>query len=359
MTRMVQWLVIGILACGLLGCGKREAKVVKPSGVQESEVAIWVDQVGITSGQVQQEVIRLAPQPPTGLPPEELAKFQLRVLQQAVDNLVVRQLVKSEMERSDILISQADIEVAKEELQQTLGEGRSLVMLLAEANITLKELENNLRLDIFKNKVNQDKIDAAKAAVTEETAREYYDGHLEQFTKPEGRIVSHILVSVPADADEAIQAERRAKIDGIRKALVEGADFEALAREVSDCGSRVRGGDLGVVPRGREDKPFEDAVYSQNIGDIGEVVRSRVGFHIIRVTGEQASEVVPFEEVQSHIVAVLKSQAQQKITSDYLAELRERAIIKLDGPLAGSSKDAATEEPAVDEPTSVEEEAAP
>ena len=123
MTRMVQWLVIGILACGLLGCGKREAKVVKPSGVQESEVAIWVDQVGITSGQVQQEVIRLAPQPPTGLPPEELAKFQLRVLQQAVDNLVVRQLVKSEMERSDILISQADIEVAKEELQQTLGEG--------------------------------------------------------------------------------------------------------------------------------------------------------------------------------------------------------------------------------------------
>ena len=205
-------------------------------------------------------------------------------------------------------------------------------MLLAEANITLKELENNLRLDIFKNKVNQDKIDAAKAAVTEETAREYYDGHLEQFTKPEGRIVSHILVSVPADADEAIQAERRAKIDGIRKALVEGADFEALAREVSDCGSRVRGGELGVVPRGREDKPFEDAVYSQNMGDIGEVVRSRVGFHIIRVTGEQASEVVPFEEVQSHIVAVLKSQAQQKITSDYLAELRERAIIKLDGP---------------------------
>ena len=120
MTRMVQWLVIGILACGLLGCGKREAKVVKPSG--SGVGSGYLGGSGghhLRTGSARGDSFG-APAPDG--PSAGVGKVSTRVLQQAVDNLVVRQLVKAEMERSDILISQADIEVAKE-LQQTLGEG--------------------------------------------------------------------------------------------------------------------------------------------------------------------------------------------------------------------------------------------
>lgn len=337
MAQIIRW--IGILAVVLAaGCGKKEAQVVTPGMPKDTEVAVWVDEVGLTSGQIQREASRLFASVPKDLPQEQMQVAQLRVLQQAVDNLVVRQLVKSEMERSGVLISQEEIEKGKQDLEKGLGAGRTLTMLIAEANLPIEELENNLRLDLFKNKVLKDKLAAALGAVTEESAKAYYDGHAEEFTQPEGRLVSHILVRVPADADEATKTDRRAKAEGIRQALLEGADFEKLAGEVSDCISRSRGGALGVVPRGREAKAFEDAIYGQDIGAIGEVVESPVGYHVIKVTGEQQKEVVAFDLVKERLQIMLKSRAQQKVAADYIEELKNKATIKLDGPLAAAAE---------------------
>jgi peptidyl-prolyl cis-trans isomerase C len=333
MVQMMRW--IGVLALVLAaGCGKKEEQVVTPNPSMATEVAVWVDQVGITSGQIQKEASRLFLNVPKDVPPEQIPMIQMRVLQQAVDNLVVRQLVKGEMERSGVLISQDEVEKGKQDLQKGLGEGHSLAMLVAEANLPIEELEANLRLDLFKNKVLKDQLQAAIEAVTEAAVKTYYDENPKEFTEPEGRLASHILVRVPADADEAAKTDARAKAEGIRKALLEGADFEKLAGEVSDCASRSRGGALGVIPKGREAKSFEDAVYSQKIGELGEVVESPVGFHVIKATGEQAMKVVPFDKVKDRLSLVLKSQASQKVTADYITELKSKATIKLDGTLA-------------------------
>ena len=163
MAQIIRW--IGILAVVLAaGCGKKEAQVVTPGMPKDTEVAVWVDEVGLTSGQIQREASRLFANVPKDLPPDQMQVAQLRVLQQAVDNLVVRQLVKSEMERSGILISQEEIEKGKQDLEKGLGAGRTLTMLIAEANLPIEELENNLRLDLFKNKVLKDKLDALREA---------------------------------------------------------------------------------------------------------------------------------------------------------------------------------------------------
>ena len=339
MVQVTRW--IGMLVLVLAaGCGKKEAQVVTPKPALASEVAVWVDQVGITSGQIQKEASRLFMRVPKDIPPDQIPMVQMRVLQQAVDNLVVRQLVKAEMDRSGVLISQEEIDKGKQDLQEGLGEGHSLAMLIAEANLPLEELEDNLRLDLFKNKMLKDKQQAAVAAVTDESVKAYYDENPKEFTQPEGRLASHILVRVPSGADEATKTDARAKAEGIRKALLEGADFEKLAGEVSDCASRSRGGALGVIPKGREAKSFEDAVYGQKIGEIGEVVESPVGFHVIKVTGEQEMKVIPFDEVKDRLSIVLKTQASQKVTADYLAELKSKATIKLDGTLAKAVEEA-------------------
>jgi peptidyl-prolyl cis-trans isomerase C len=359
MNRTIRWMgVVGVLLA-LAGCGKKEAQVVKPRPLQDTEVAVWVDQVGITQGQIQREATRLFSHVPQDTPAERIPELQVRMLSQAVDNLVVRQLVKAEMERSGVLISQAELDQGKQDLEKGLGEGHSLAMLLAAANLSVEELEGNLRLDLFKNKVLKDKVDAAFAEITDEAVQAYYEENVENFTIPEGRVASHILVRVAPTADEAVRADSLAKAEGIRKALVEGADFEGLAREVSQCASRTRGGALGVIPRGREAPAFEEAVFSQAFGEIGEVVESPVGFHVIRVDSEQDEKVIPFEEIQNRLRAQMRSRAQQQITAEYIKELREKATIKLDGALAEAAAAAeaaqqeqgvATEAPAVTAP---------
>ena len=136
--------------------------------------------------------------------------------------------------------------------------------------------------------------------------------------------------------DEAAKKDALAKAEGIRKALLEGADFAKLAGEASECLSRTRGGALGVIPRGREAPAFEEAVYAQKIGEIGEVVESPVGYHVILVTGEQEEKLLPFDEVKDRLLVSLKTKVQQQVISEYIGELRSRATIKLDGMLAAT-----------------------
>lgn len=328
--RSVRLLALVLVA----GCGKKEAQTVTPRQQMATEVAVWVDQVGITGAQIQKEALRLISHVPKETPAEQMPTIQLRLLQQAVENLVVRQLVKAEMERSGVLISQAELDKGKQELEKGLGEGHSLAMLIAQANLPMAELEDNLRLDLFKNRMTQDQLKAALDAITPEAVKAYYDEHPDEFVQPEGRLASHILVRVPAGADEAAKNDARAKAEGIRKALLEGADFAKLARESSDCPSRVRGGALGVIVKGKEAKGFEDAVYGQKIGEIGEVVESPIGFHVVLATGNQEKKVFSFDEVKDRLTAMMKAKAQQKVAADYIAQLKERATIKLDGALA-------------------------
>ena len=338
MKRMLGWMVMAAAALAVAGCGKKEAQTVTPSPKLGEEVAVWVDQTGITGAQIQREASRLFSKVPKETPAEQIPAFQGRALQQAIENLVVRQLVRAEMDRSGVLITREEIEKGKQDLEKALGPGGSLTMLLADANVPMDELEMNLKLDLFKNKMIKDKLEAALAAVTDEAVKEFYDANPKEFTQPAGRLVSHILVRVPADASEAVKTDARAKAEGIRKTLLDGADFAKLAGEVSECLSRSRGGELGVIPRGREAKSFEDAVYGQEIGAIGEVVESPVGFHVIKVTGEQEEKLFPFDDVKERLSAVLKAQAQQKVTAEYITELKDKATIKLDGALAAASE---------------------
>src|SRR5688572_29403413 len=90
------------------------------------------------------------------------------------------------------------------------------------------------------------------AAPDEKTLRERYTQQRARYVTEPRRTASHILVAVPADADADAEAAARIRATGIAaRARAAGADFAALAAEVSDdLGSKATGGDLGVVEAG-------------------------------------------------------------------------------------------------------------
>lgn len=327
------------------GCGQKSAKVVKPEDRQweNKDTVIWVDESGISLGELRAEMQRQMLHMPPNLSEEQVRAYQGRCTQISIENLIVRRLLERELDRSGILISQDEVEDAKKTLEEGLGTDRTLTMLIAEVNLPMEVLEANLRLDLFKNKVLQEKYDEAWAAITEDYAKKYYDEHPDEFKQPAGRYASHILIRVAQDADEAARTKARNRAEEVRKALLEGADFAQLAATTSECVSRSRGGDLGFILRGREAPAFEEAVYSQPIGQIGAVVESPVGFHVIKVTREQEEKMVPFEDVKQQLVNGLKRREQQRIISEYIDGLRERSLIRFDGPLAPQEKPAGEE----------------
>jgi peptidyl-prolyl cis-trans isomerase D len=138
--------------------------------------------------------------------------------------------------------------------------------------------------------------------VTEEALQEFYDKHQERYGEPEQRKASHILLTLGQDAEPAMVEETREKLEQLRERVVAGEDFAELAGANSqDPGSAAKGGDLGFFGKGVMVPAFEEAAFNMMEGEVSEPVRSRFGYHLIKLTGISPSKVKPFEAVRQQV----------------------------------------------------------
>jgi peptidyl-prolyl cis-trans isomerase C len=159
----------------------------------------------------------------------------------------------------------------------------------------------------------------ARRAQWEPRAREIYLVDRAKYATPEQVSASHILFDTKSrSGDEA----RKLAADARAKAAA-GADFNALAREVSDDRSaKSNGGQLGWFTFGEMDPAFAKAAFAlTQSGELSQPVQSSFGWHVIRFDGRRPAVQKPFEEVRDPILAELKQK--------YIDEQREAAVAKL------------------------------
>lgn len=137
------------------------------------------------------------------------------------------------------------------------------------------------------------------------------------------RIASHILVAVPADADAAAQKAAEDKANKLAaQAKAPGADFAAIARASSDdTGSKASGGDLGAIARGTQPKPFEDAVFAMQPGEVRGPVKTEFGWHVIQLREVQGGGEVKFEDVRAQLAAEQLEADREKAFNDLAGKL--------------------------------------
>jgi peptidyl-prolyl cis-trans isomerase D len=113
--------------------------------------------------------------------------------------------------------------------------------------------------------------------------RDYYESHPEEFKTEKTVEARHILLKVPEGADEATVAKQKEKALEILKMARQGKDFAHLAKTYSEDSTKDKGGYLGTFKRSDMVKAFADQAFSMKAGDISEPVRTRFGWHIIKV----------------------------------------------------------------------------
>lgn len=144
--------------------------------------------------------------------------------------------------------------------------------------------------------------------VSDADLRTLYSQNLDRFRTPEQVKVRHILIGTTGKpADELPKLEAKAR--DILKQVRAGGDFAALAKQYSDDpGSKDRGGEYDVV-RGQMVPPFEQAAFSLKPKEIGDLVKTDYGFHIIQVLEKREAKVKPFEEVRNELATERKREA--------------------------------------------------
>jgi len=173
---------------------------------------------------------------------------------------------------------------------------------------------------------------SATTKVEEAAARQYYDQHKADFETIEAR---HILVrakgsptALPPGKTERTEEEALARAQELRKKLLAGEDFAALAKaESDDASTGPKGGEL-TVRHGQTVPPFEQAVMSLPVGQISEPVKTQFGYHIIRV---EKHETKTFEEVRPDI----EKRLRPELARNEVENLRKQAPVTLDDTFFG------------------------
>jgi len=167
-------------------------------------------------------------------------------------------------------------------------------------------------------------LDASRLEVpppTEDALRQRFQQQQAHAAAADQRLASHILVKVDANASDAAWKAAEAKAKQIAaQARQPGADFAALARADSqDEGSKAGGGDLGWIEKGAMPKPFEDALFAMQAGQVSEPVRTEFGWHVIQLREIKTGTQATFEHVRDQL-------AREQAEAD-----RERAYNDLTG----------------------------
>ena len=141
---------------------------------------------------------------------------------------------------------------------------------------------------------------------------------------PDGLVMAgHILILLKQKAPEAQQQEAKRRIDSVYTALQAGADFEELAKKVSqDPGSAARGGMLGWFSRNQMVKEFEDAAFALQPGELSKPVLSPFGWHVILM--KERKQLEPFEFHKDNIMRFM----EQRGVRNSVTERKLDAVVK-------------------------------
>ncbi len=302
----------GLALAGLLlaGCGGKEKEAgagKAPPRRDPREVVARVDDTTLTRGEMDRLARGyLAEESRTMLVPkareeETMEHFRRR----AVEVFIFRTVMLDEARRKGVVLTAADRREGTNRMQRTVLRHRGVALdtFFAESPFgeaaARAEFEAGMIIDkLFKQEIEP------RLTVSEEEI---------------GRLAGELI---------ARRAEKRKQIETLRERLLGGEDFAALAAAHSECPSRRRGGDLGQFPRGKMVEPFDKAVFSQQIGEIGPVIETEAGFHIVKVTARHAARpageglpAIPETAQASHILV----KAPPPMTRLKLAEAVRRA----------------------------------
>ncbi len=298
--------------------------VREPSSQQT--ILVTVNGTAITQEEIDAEIEKKTAGASDKMAPEQLAQIKARMQEKAVENFIAKTVLTMECERNDISASPQEIDAALDEMTKTLPEGMTLQDALNAGGMTLDSLKNDIAFSLRVNKLIEANVDTITPPAEAEILQ-FYEENKNSFKTPESVQARHILIKASKDDDAATRAKKRTRIEALRIELINGADFATIAAQNSDCPSKSRGGNLGPFGRGRMVKEFEEAAFRQPLQEIGPVVETSFGFHIIQVQARTSAGQRPFDEVKDQIRTHLEQKNKNIAVRDYIEKLKSEATI--------------------------------
>jgi len=295
----------------MAGCGKKGGSEPKQESKPTGAVLAEVGGTTITVDSFKKEMENL---PPYLKPMLESADGKKEML----ETMIIRELIIQEANKSGLENTPA----VKEKLE---------------------ELKKRLIVEAYlKQKVEE------QANVSDQELQKFYNENKDKFKTGDQVKASHILVKTEKEAKDVL-----AQLKG-------GGNFEELAKKFSTDGAASKGGDLS---KGSMIPEFEKVAFAMNEGQTSDIVKTKFGYHIIKLSGKRAAGARTFEEVKDQIKAAILPSKQQEIFQKIKDDLKKsgKYTIKEDvlKGLGGAPSEKAPAEKKAEAPAPAEGQKAP
>jgi peptidyl-prolyl cis-trans isomerase C len=270
------------------------------------------------------KVTLVSPSPATTTPTTTLQPSAIErkpALSDGSDRVVAR-VNGSEIRRSDVALAKEELGPSLDKMDPA-AKDENVLSFLIDMKVVAKAAEDEKiadnddfkkRLTFTKNRLLMDSLLAAKgkAATTDEVMKKVYDEASKQISGEQEVHARHILVETEDEA-KAVKAE-----------LNNGADFAELAKKRSKDPGASDGGDLGFFTKDQMVPEFSAVAFRLQPGQISGPVKTKFGWHIIKVEEKRNRKPPDFAQVKAQIETYVTRKAQ----ADYVAKLREGAKIE-------------------------------
>jgi len=227
------------------------------------------------------------------------------------------------------------------ELVEDNGSGQSSLQKAAEQQgVHWEDFKQNMRNQIVTQQVIGHDV-GSRLQITEAEIKQYYTEHQKEFDQPEQVRLSEILIAptpainaetkkpeeIPATPEQLTAAEQKA--NEVLAQIKGGAKFEEVARKSSDGPTAAQGGDLGYFKRGMLAHELEDKTFAMKANEMTDVIRTRQGFIILKVTEHTQAGMLALKDIEPQIQENLYLHKIQPALRAYLTKLREEAYIDI------------------------------
>jgi parvulin-like peptidyl-prolyl isomerase len=244
--------------------------------------------------------------------------------QQWVAFLVQVQQFEQEAAERGLEITDADVEKLRDDYVKNTfgGDERKLAADLEEQGMSDEAFLKALRIAVLNEKIFDSVTKDIK--VTDTDALAAFSQDSTQFGgKPESRDVRHILIAEKSANGQVDFAKSKAEADRVYAELEGGADFAALAKELSADTASAKDGGKYTANRGASVPEFDKAAFELDTNEISQPVRTQFGYHLI----QPITDIAPptsFEDVKAVVKSSLLQTKRTETMTEWVEELQKR-----------------------------------
>jgi peptidyl-prolyl cis-trans isomerase SurA len=261
-------------------------------------------------------------------PPSGSARDALRdrLLQRMIENrLQLQQAEREKIGVEDVELNEQLADIMKKMNVKTEAE---LELSLRRQGVTLESIKKRIRDQLMVERVRRRRVNL-RVTVTEGEIDRYVQQNREKLETGLTFEARHILFVPDPNRGEDGWEDARRRASDVYDKIVAGTDFADLAKEFSQDGSGKDGGSLGVLKRGELAPEIEKAILDLTPGGTSAPFRSQVGYHLFKLDSKEALSGDGMTQARNQIRDILMREKLQARLKEWLAEIRQRAIIDM------------------------------